>query len=147
MIYDADRTVAATDLKKFYDALATGLGEFANGNRLLYPMEHDAMQTLNKIGNQFFSSLFTWILGQHFKDTLCGTKAFWRSDFERFKRSKTDPFGDFDLIFGAIRNNLKIVEIPVRYKERVYGRTNINRFKHGLQLLKMSILAFKEFKI
>lgn len=147
MIYDADRTVDAKDLSKFYYALANGIGEFANGSRLVYPMEKDAMQFLNKIGNQIFSWLFTWILGQHFKDTLCGTKAFFRNDYLKFKRSKTDPFGDFDLIFGGIRNNLKVIEIPVRYKERVYGSTNINRFKHGLLLIKMLLIAFKEFKL
>jgi hypothetical protein len=146
MIYDADRTVNAKDLPKFYNVLASELGEFANGNRLMYPMEGDAMQTLNKIANQIFSWLFTWILGQRFKDTLCGTKAFWRHDFQKFKRSKTDPFGDFDLIFGAIRNNLKVIEIPVRYRERIYGMTNINRFYHGLLLLKMTLQAFKNFK-
>lgn len=147
MIYDADRTVDAKDLPKFYNVLASGIGEFANGSRLIYPMETQAMQTLNKIGNQIFSWLFTWILGQHFKDTLCGTKAFFRKDYLKFKHSKTDPFGDFDLIFGAIRNNLKVVEIPVRYKERVYGTTNINRFLHGLMLLKMAVKAFAEFKV
>lgn len=146
MIYDADRTVDAKDLTKFYNALTSGIGEFANGSRLVYPMETDAMQTLNKIGNQIFSWLFTWILGQHFKDTLCGTKAFWKKDYSNFKHTKTDPFGDFDLIFGAIRNNLKVVEIPVRYKERVYGSTNINRFRHGLLLAKMAWLAFLEFR-
>ncbi|MGA2910185.1 MAG: glycosyltransferase [Candidatus Microgenomates bacterium] len=147
MIYDADRTVDAKDLKKFYRVLASGLGEFANGSRLVYPMEKDAMQTLNKIGNQIFSKLFTWILGQRFKDTLCGTKAFWKKDYVKFKHTKTDPFGDFDLIFGAIRNNLKVTEIPVRYKERVYGSTNINRFRHGLLLAKMAFFGFLEFKI
>lgn len=146
IIYDADRTVDAKELLKFYNVLTSGLGEFANGNRLLYPMEGDAMQTLNKIGNQIFSWLFTWILGQRFKDTLCGTKAFWRRDFNKFKKTKTDPFGDFDLIFSAIRNNLKIKEIPVRYKERVYGKTNINRFYHGLLLIKMIFRAFKSFR-
>jgi hypothetical protein len=146
MIYDADRTVDTKDLKKFYNVLATGLGEFANGSRLVYPMEKDAMQTLNKFGNQIFSWLFTWILGQHFKDTLCGTKAFFRKDYLKFKHTKTDPFGDFDLIFGAIRKNLKVVEIPVKYRERVYGSTNINRFWHGLLLAKMAWLAFLEFK-
>lgn len=146
MVYDADRTVNPKDLTKFYNVLSAGFGEFANGNRLLYPMEGDAMQTLNKIGNLIFSWLFTWILGQRFKDTLCGTKAFWAKDFARFKYSHTDPFGDFDLIFGAIRKNLKVVDIPVRYKERVYGATNINRFYHGLLLLKMTFLAFLEFK-
>lgn len=149
MIYDADRTVPPTDLPKFFDALASHPKAhiFANGNRLLYPMEKGAMQTLNKIGNQIFSFLFTWILGQHFTDTLCGTKVFWRKDFKKFKRSKTDPFGDFDLIFGAIRNNLNVVEIPVHYRERVYGSTNINRFYHGLLLFKMAFQAFVEFKL
>lgn len=147
MIYDADRTVDGPDLLKFYNALASGIGEFANGSRLIYPMEGQAMQTLNKIGNKLFSSAFSWILGQRFKDTLCGTKVFFRKDYLKFKHSKTDPFGDFDLIFGAIRNNLKVVEIPVRYKEREYGSTNIKRFKHGLMLLKSVFIALNEFKL
>lgn len=145
MIYDADRTVDARDLQKFYNVLARGMGEFANGCRLVYPMEKDAMQTLNKFANQIFSRIFTSILRQRFKDTLCGTKAFWRKDYLKFKFPKSDPFGDFNLIFGAIRNNLKVVEIPVRYKERVYGSTNISRFKHGLLLLKITWIAFREF--
>lgn len=145
MIYDADRTVSSNDLIKFYNVLSTGLGQFANGNRLLYPMHGDAMRTLNKLGNQIFGLLFTRILGQRFRDTLCGTKAFFKRDFKKFKRSKTDPFGDFDLIFGAIRSKLKVVEVPVKYKERVYGSTNINRFYHGLLLFKMVCLAYKEF--
>lgn len=146
IIYDADRTVEEKDLKKFYDVLASGKGEFINGSRLIYPMEKDAMRTLNIIGNKFFSLMFTWILGQRFKDTLCGTKAFFKKDYVKFKRFKDDPFGDFELIFGAIRNNLKIIEVPVRYKERVYGSTNINRFKHGLLLFKITWIAFKTFK-
>lgn len=146
MIYDADRTVDAKDLKKFYLALSTGKGEFINGSRLIYPMEKDAMRILNKIGNKFFSILFTWILGQRFKDTLCGTKAFFRKDYLNFRKFSDDPFGDFELIFGAIKNNLKVIEIPVRYKDRVYGATNINRFKHGLLLLKMTWIAFRLFK-
>lgn len=147
MIYDADRTVEAKDLEKFYNALILNPNSFANGNRLLYPMEQDAMQFLNKIGNMIFSRLFTTILGQRFKDTLCGTKAFYAKDFKNFIRSKTDPFGDFDLIFGAIRNGLTVIDIPVRYKSRVYGSTNINRFYHGMLLIKMTIIAFIEFKV
>lgn len=147
MIYDADRTVMGADLLKFYNALAAGMGEFANGSRLIYPMEGQAMQTLNKIGNKLFSLAFSWILGQRFKDTLCGTKAFFRKDYLKFKHSKSDPFGDFDLIFGAIRNNLKVIEIPVRYKEREYGSTNIKRFKHGLMLLRSVFIALTEFKL
>jgi hypothetical protein len=151
MIYDADRTVDANDLPKFYNALAANLGKFANGSRMIYPMETQAMQTLNKIGNKIFGSLFTWILGQRFKDTLCGTKAFFKKDYLHMRKYnkkyfKMDPFGDFALIFGAIKNNLKVIEIPVRYKEREYGSTNIDRFKHGLILLRMTIAAFKEFK-
>jgi len=151
MIYDADRTVSANDLAKFYNAIASGLGDFINGSRLVYPMENDAMQTLNKMGNKFFGLVFTWVLGQRFKDTLCGTKAMWRHDLIKYRSDynkylKIDPFGDFALIFTAIKHNMKVVEIPVRYKERVYGSTNINRFYHGLLLCKMAILAFFEFK-
>ena len=152
MIYDADRTVNASDLSKFYKALVEGKGKFINGSRLVYPMEKDAMRALNKIGNKFFGTLFTWILGTRFKDTLCGTKVMWKEDFVKYKKDynkylKNDPFGDFALIFTAIKHNLKVVEIPVRYKERVYGSTNINRFRHGLLLFKMALLAFIEFKI
>ena len=152
MIYDADRTVPSSDLPKFYNVLARGIGEFANGSRLVYPMEAQAMQGLNKIGNEFFSSVFTWIFGQHFKDTLCGTKAIFRNDFLKMKKDylrylEIDPFGDFALIFSAIKHNLKVVEIPVRYKEREYGSTNINRFYHGLLLFKLSWIALREFKL
>jgi len=152
MIYDADRTVPATDLPKFYNVLVRGIGEFANGSRLVYPMEAQAMQSLNKIGNEFFSAIFTKIFGQHFKDTLCGTKAIWKRDFLKMKKDylnylKIDPFGDFALIFSAIKHNLKVVEIPVRYKEREYGETNIRRFYHGLLLFKLAWIALKEFKL
>jgi len=152
IIYDADRTVEAKDLLKFYECLSTGMGEFANGSRLVYPMEKDAMGMLNKIGNIGFSKLFTWILKQRFKDTLCGTKAFFRRDYEKILKvhkgfGHIDPFGDFDLIFGAAKLNLKVIEIPVRYKSRVYGSTNIQRFKNGLQLTNMVWIAFKKFNI
>ena len=147
MIYDSDRTIDAKELIKFYKALSNGTGEFINGSRLVYPMEKDAMRTLNKIGNICFSYLFTWIFGQNFKDTLCGTKAFFKKDYLKFKKLRDDPFGDFELIFGAIENNLKVIEIPVHYKERVYGSTNIKRFYHGLLLLKMVAIAFWKFRI
>lgn len=150
MIYDADRTVDARDLPKFYETLASGLGEFANGSRMVYPMESQAMRTLNIYGNKVFSWLFTWILGQRFKDTLCGTKAMFRKDYLKIAKfpdfGKIDPFGDFDLIFGAIKLNLKVIEIPVRYKDRVYGDTNISRFRNGFQLAKMTVYAFTKFK-
>jgi len=151
MVLDADLTVNPKELTKFYEVLAEGYGEFVNGSRMIYPMEKQAMRTLNKLGNKIFSWFFTWILGQRFKDTLCGTKALFKSDYEWILKNKIffgnfDPFGDFDLIFGAIKANLKVVEIPVRYRERKYGTTNISRFKNGLQLLAMTAVAFKKFK-
>jgi SAM-dependent methyltransferase len=152
MILDADLTVPPEDLPKFYAALATGKGEFINGTRLVYPMERQAMRTLNLVGNKFFSLAFTWLLEQRFRDTLCGTKVLFRRDYEKIVANRHyfgdfDPFGDFDLIFGASRLNLKIVEVPVRYRERTYGTTNISRFRHGWLLLRMCLVAFRKLKL
>jgi SAM-dependent methyltransferase len=151
MILDADLTVPPEDLPKFYDVIASGKGEFINGSRLVYAMNEKAMRFLNLLGNKFFSLMFTWLLDQRFKDTLCGTKVLFKNDYEQLKRGRKffgdfDPFGDFDLIFGASKLNLKIVEMPIRYKERTYGSTNINRFRHGLLLLKMCIFAARKIK-
>ena len=152
MILDADITVVPGDLKKFYLAVSEGKGEFINGSRLVYPMEKQAMRTLNIIGNKVFSMIFTWTLGQSIKDTLCGTKVLLKTDYEKIQKGRSyfgdfDPFGDFDLLFGASKLNLKIVEMPVSYKERKYGETKISRFRHGLLLFKMSFIAFKKFKL
>jgi SAM-dependent methyltransferase len=152
MILDADLTVPPEDLPKFYDALTTGKGEFINGTRLVYPMERQAMRTLNLLGNKFFSLAFTWLLEQRFRDTLCGTKVLFKRDYEKIVANRHyfgdfDPFGDFDLIFGASRLNLKIVEVPVRYRERTYGTTNISRFRHGWLLLRMCLVAFYKLKL
>jgi len=151
MILDADLTVPPEDLQKFYDAIASGKGDFINGSRLVYNMDKKAMQFLNLLGNKFFSIMFTWLLDQRFKDTLCGTKVLFKLDYEYLKAGREffgefDPFGDFDLIFGASKLNLKIVEIPIRYKQRTYGETNISRFKHGIILLRMCIFASKKIK-
>lgn len=151
MILDADMTVPPEDLTKFYNAISSGKGEFLNGSRLVYPMEKDAMRTLNIMGNKFFSMMFTWILNQRIKDTLCGTKVISKVNYEKLKSAilflgDFDPFGDFDLIFGASKLNLKFSEIPIRYKARVYGETNISRFKHGWMLLKMTFFAMRKFK-
>ena len=151
MILDADLTMPPEDLPKFFDALASGQGEFINGSRLVYPMEDDAMRFLNLIANKVFSWLFSWLLNQRFTDTLCGTKVLRKSDYEMIRRNRGyfgdfDPFGDFDLIFGAAKLNLKVVEIPVRYAERVYGETQISRFRHGWLLLKMVVFAFRKLK-
>ncbi len=151
MILDADLTVAPETLPKFYHAIQTHKGEFINGCRLVYPMEKEAMRTLNLIANKFFGILFSWLLGQPLKDTLCGTKVLFRDHYETFVRSDAgfssfDPFGDFALLFGAAKSNLKILELPIHYKERRYGSTQIRRFYHGLFLFKMSWVAMRKFK-
>ncbi len=151
MILDADMTVPPEDLTRFYDAIMSGDGEFINGVRLIYPMEKEAMRYLNLLGNKFFSLAFSWLLGQPIKDTLCGTKVLSRQNYDRIATNRAyfgdfDPFGDFDLLFGAVRQNLKIVEMPIRYAERRYGTTNIERWKHGWLLLKMTVYAMEKIK-
>ncbi len=151
MILDADLTVPPEDLPRFYEALCSGKGEFINGVRLVYPMEKQAMRFLNLLGNKFFSLAFSWLLGQPIKDTLCGTKVLWKQDYEAIAANRAyfgdfDPFGDFDLIFGAIKLNLKVTDLPIRYRERTYGTTNIQRWKHGWLLLKMVIFAAERVK-
>lgn len=151
MILDADLTTPPEDLPKFYFAIARCRGDFINGCRLVYPMEKQAMRFLNLLGNKFFGLFFSYILGQRLKDTLCGTKVLFREDYIKIKENRHyfgdfDPFGDFDLLFGAAKLNLKIVEVLVRYRERHYGSTQISRFKHGWLLLKMSIFAALKLK-
>ena len=151
MILDADLTVPPEDLPRFYEALVSGRGEFINGVRLVYPMEKEAMRTLNFIGNKFFSMAFSWLLGQSIKDTLCGTKVLYKRDYELIAANRSyfgdfDPFGDFDLIFGAAKLNLKIVDLPIRYRERTYGTTNISRWRHGLLLFRMVAFAARRIK-
>jgi SAM-dependent methyltransferase len=151
MILDADLTVPPEDLPRFYHALISRKGEFVNGVRLVYPMEQQAMRFLNLVGNKFFSLVFSWLLGQPIKDTLCGTKAMWKQDYELIAANRAyfgdfDPFGDFDLLFGAARLNLKIVDLPVRYRERTYGTTNIDRWQHGWLLLRMVAFAARRIK-
>lgn len=151
MILDADLTVPPEALPRFYEALVSGKGEFINGTRLVYPMEKQAMRFLNLLANQAFSWLFSWLLNQRFTDTLCGTKVLTKRHYEMIVANRGyfgdfDPFGDFDLIFGASKLNLKILEIPVRYASRVYGETQISRFRHGWLLLRMVAFAFRKLK-
>jgi len=151
MILDADMTVPPEDLPRFYNAIVEGKGEFINGVRLVYPMENESMRFLNILGNKFFSLAFSWLLDQKIKDTLCGTKVLKREQYQTLARNRSyfgdfDPFGDFDLIFGASKLNLKIAEMPIRYRARVYGSTNIDRWRHGWLLIKMVIFASKRIK-
>ncbi len=151
MILDADMTVPPEDLVQFLDALTSGRVEFVNGSRLVYAMESRAMRWLNLVGNKLFAAAFTWLLGQRVKDTLCGTKVLLRTDYERIAASRAyfgeeDPFGDFDLLFGAAKLGLKIQDLPIRYRDRTYGQTNISRFRHGWLLVRMCWLALWRLK-
>ena len=151
MILDADLTVPPEDLPKFFDAIASGKGEFINGTRLVYQMEGQAMRFLNLLGNKFFSRAFTYILEQRIRDTLCGTKVLWKEDYLKIAEGRKyfgdfDPFGDFDLLFGASKLNPKILEIPIKYRDRTYGTTQISRFRHGLILFKMVFFALGKIK-
>jgi SAM-dependent methyltransferase len=151
LILDSDMGVAPEDAPKFVEALVRGKAELVNGSRMVYPMEGRAMRFLNLLANKTFALIFSWILGQQVRDTLCGTKALYREDYERIAANRAffgdfDPFGDFDLIFGAARLNLRIVDLAVRYHERQYGQTNISRFRHGWLLLRMSLFAARKLK-
>ena len=151
MILDADLTVPPEDLVKFYRARVSGVCEFVNGSRLVYPMEAEAMRFANMIGNKFFALAFSYLLGQSFKDTLCGTKVIDRESYRQLARNRHyfgdfDPFGDFDLLFGAQRLGLRIVELPIRYRERTYGTTSIQRWRHGWLLWRMTLFAARRVK-
>ena len=151
MILDADLTVPPEALPKFYNALVSGKGEFINGSRLVYPLEDAAMRPLNWLANRAFSLIFRWLLNQRITDTLCGTKVLTKANYERIAANRAyfgnfDPFGDFDLIFGAAKQNLKLIDIPIRYGARTYGETQISRFTHGWLLLRMVLFAYRKLK-
>ena len=148
---DGDLTVAPETLEKFWKKISSGEAEYVNGSRLIYPMDNNAMRFLNYIANKIFSILFTWLLGQRFTDTLCGTKVISKENYLRAKKKNAslgnfDPFGDFFIIFGASRLCLKITEVPIRYRARAYGETQISRFSHGMLLIRMLAFAFLRLK-
>lgn len=152
MILDSDLTMPPEELGKYYEAIIESKGDLINGCRLIYPIEKQAMRFLNLIANHLFANLFTWLLDQRIKDTLCGTKTLWRRDYENIAANRTyfgdfDPFGDFDLLFGAAKLNLKIVDMPIHYRNRSYGDIKIHRWRHGLMLLRMSWKAFVKLKL
>jgi glycosyltransferase involved in cell wall biosynthesis len=150
MILDSDLSVTPDDLPRFYEAILEGKGELINGVRLVYPMENLAMRPANLIGNKFFGLAFSWVFGQPVKDTLCGTKVLSREAYAEIAANRAyfgdfDPYGDFDLLFGASKLSLKITDMPVRYRSRTYGAPNISRWRDGLLLLRMTLFA--AFKI
>lgn len=149
VIQDGDLTAPPEDLEKFFRAVVAGETEFANGSRLVYPMEDRAMRYLNLVGNKAFALTLSRVLGQPVKDSLCGTKMLLRTDYEELfalvqeRLGDFDPFGDFNLLFGSAMLGLKIRDIPVRYRDRTYGDTNISRFRHGLVLLRMTWVGLR----
>jgi SAM-dependent methyltransferase len=150
-ILDADLTMPPEELPKFYEAARSGMAEFVNGVRLVYPMEKKAMRFLNMVANKMFGLSFSWLIGQKIKDTLCGTKVLFREDYEMIAKNRAyfgdfDPFGDFDLIFGAAKLNLRIVDLPIHYRARTYGETNIRRWQEGWLLLRMVLFAARRLK-
>jgi SAM-dependent methyltransferase len=153
MILDADLTTIPEELPYFIDVIISGQAEFLNGSRLVYPVPKGAMNTANMLGNKFFSVAFTYLLGQRVKDTLCGTKVLWRSDWERIKPmlgswGTKDRWGDYELLFGAAKLNLKILDLPVHYQERIYGSTKMTKvFRNGLVMLKMCWHGFLKLKL
>lgn len=151
MIFDADMTVVPEDMPKFYEAIALGKGDFINGSRLVYPLEKGAMRFLNKLGNRFFAYFIAWFFNQRFVDVLCGTKVFRKKDYEAIAKDRGyfgdyDSFGDLELLLGALRRNLKVVDVPIRYRRRDYGAPQIKRFAHGWALLKMCLYAAWKIK-
>jgi SAM-dependent methyltransferase len=151
MILDADMTVPPEDLPAFYNALMSGRVEFVNGSRLVYAMESKAMRFLNLCANKFFGWVFSFLINQPVKDTLCGTKVLTKSDYLKLATGHSyfgdfDPFGDFDLLFGASKLVLRIHDLPVRYRDRTYGETQISRFRHGFILLQMVLFGFFRLK-
>jgi SAM-dependent methyltransferase len=151
MILDADLTMPPEVLPKYHAVIETGKAEFVNGTRLIYPMEQEAMRPLNLIANRLFAYLFSYLVNTRLTDTLCGTKVLLRKDYEALARERGyfgdfDPFGDFDLIFGAAKQNLKIIETPIHYKARTFGETQISRFRDGWLLLKMVWFAYRKLK-
>lgn len=151
MILDADLTMPPEELPKFYAIIASGRAEFANGCRLVYPMDENAMPFLNLCANKIWGAMFSWMMGQPVKDTLCGTKVLHRKNYDAIAANRSyfgdfDPFGDFDLLFGAAKLNLKIADVPIRYAERTYGSTNIQRWRHGWLLMRMVLFASRKLK-
>jgi len=143
MILDADLTVMPEELPFFFRAIVEGQGGFINGSRLVYPMQELAMKFANILGNKFFSQVFSFLLDQRIKDTLCGTKVLWRKDWLRLQPligswGIRDLWGDYELLFGASKLHLDIVEIPVHYQERIHGVTKMTKvFSNGWRMMRI----------
>jgi SAM-dependent methyltransferase len=151
MTLDGDLTVPPEELPKFYDAVVRGKGEYVSGTRLVYPMEQGAMRLLNYWANRTFARAFSFLLNQRFTDTLCGTKAMTKRNFEIISAQRpyfegADPYGNFDLFFAAAKANMTFLEIPIRYADRTYGKPQISRFRDGWKLLRAVGFAWRKMK-
>lgn len=151
-ILDADLTMPPEMLGRFLEAYCDGHADFINGSRLLYPMEGESMRFLNRLGNIGFAKMLTAVLDTSLSDSLCGTKLMARHDYERMTAWRRDfgdfdPFGDFELIFPAAVLGMGVIDIPIRYRARTYGSTNIRRFRHGLILLRMTLIGLFRIKL
>ena len=141
-IIDCDFTV---DIDDSIDAIMESTKNeniLINCSRTTFPMEKDAMRWANYIGNRCFAIFLSILINKPISDSLCGTKVFSRKFFNLMKKngsweSKSDPFGDFTIIFEAANNNIKILNYPVRYYARRSGAPNISRWLDGIKLLKV----------
>ena len=151
IIYEGDGTSDPGDIAYFYQAMKSGRFEFIEGTRFVYPKDNRAMPIINQLGNIFFAKWFSFFLGQRTNDVLSGIKSILKRDYDLlYKRwgflGFTDPFGDFELLYGAARTGLKIGEIPIRYYPRTYGETKTKLLIHGFYLLKMAAKGYLIFR-
>lgn len=143
MILDADVSTPPEELPRFFEPLNRGVCQFVNGTRMVYPMEEQAMRTVNLFFNKMFGYMMSFITQQTLTDTLCGTKALYRSDYKRMQWG-IDRWGDFDLLFGAAKMGSKIMEVPVHYLTRQSGESKMKSLKHGIHLLIACVKGFRQ---
>tara|TARA_B110000977_G_scaffold125183_1_gene160299 strand:+ start:1495 stop:2904 length:1410 start_codon:yes stop_codon:yes gene_type:complete len=153
LIYDADLTVSFDDLVNSINLLLKTDADFINCTRMIMPQQKNAMKFLNFYGNLFFAFLFSILFKQKITDTLCGTKIFFKKDWEQIKKYNNtwgakDLWGDFDLLLGAYKNNLKIVENPISYTDRKEDETKMTGIiKNSIRMLIITFVAYYKLRI
>ena len=153
IILDADITVKVEDLDLFYHAIKNNNADLINGSRLIYKVERKSMRILNYFGNIFFSIIVSYISEKYVSDVLCGTKCFKRKSWNKYedfrqKYQLNDIWGDFNIIFASSFIGEKIIDLPVRYYERVQGVSKMGkRFFNFLNMTKVCLKVFICFKL